>query len=110
MRYWDSTRAFEGYTLFGSRGVTYLLDMEDREVYTCPIGANPHVYDNEGIYTVTLTATLPSGDSTEIKENLVLVSESLPAGQAAFLCILVLTMTLSGAFLLGGRITFGKRR
>ena len=27
-RYWDSSKAYNGYTLFGSGGTTYLIDME----------------------------------------------------------------------------------
>ena len=46
LQYWDSSRACNGYTLFGVRGTTYLLDMEGRVVHTWPIGTNPHLLDN----------------------------------------------------------------
>ena len=46
LRYWDSTRAYNGYTLYGAHGITYLLDMEGRVVHTWPIGTNPHLLDN----------------------------------------------------------------
>lgn len=46
MLYWDSSRAYNGYTLFGVRGTTYLLDMEGRVVHTWRVGTNPHLLDN----------------------------------------------------------------
>ncbi len=46
LRYWDSTRAYNGYTLYGAHGLTYLLDMEGRVVHTWPIGTNPHLLEN----------------------------------------------------------------
>ncbi|MEI6914894.1 MAG: aryl-sulfate sulfotransferase [Armatimonadota bacterium] len=49
LRYWDSARADNGYTLFGVSGTTYLLDMEGRKVHTWPIGTNPHLLDNGNI-------------------------------------------------------------
>lgn len=47
--YWDKTNAFTGYTWFGVRGTTYLLDMEGRVVHTWPIGTNPHVMTNGNV-------------------------------------------------------------
>ena len=38
-RYWDMERAYNGYTLFGARGGTYLIDMEGRIVRTIPAEA-----------------------------------------------------------------------
>jgi hypothetical protein len=40
-RYWDEARAYNGYTLFGSGGKTYLIDMEGRVVHSWNIGTNP---------------------------------------------------------------------
>jgi hypothetical protein len=40
-RYWDAANAYNGYTLFGTRGTSYLVDMEGRVVRTWPIGTNP---------------------------------------------------------------------
>lgn len=40
-RYWDASKAYNGYTLFGTRGVTYLIDMEGHVIHTWPIGTNP---------------------------------------------------------------------
>ena len=45
----DKAKAFEGYTLFGVGGLTYLLDMEGRVVHTWPVGTNPHLLDNGNI-------------------------------------------------------------
>lgn len=40
-RYWDKTKAYDGYTLFGSGGKTYLIDMEGHVVHSWNIGTNP---------------------------------------------------------------------
>ncbi len=46
LAYWDKARAYPGYTWFGARGKTYLLDMEGRVVHTWPVGTNPHLLSN----------------------------------------------------------------
>ena len=40
-RYWDNSRTYPGYTLFGTRGTTYLIDFEGHVIHTWPIGTNP---------------------------------------------------------------------
>ena len=40
-RYWDNSRTYAGYTLFGTRGTTYLIDFEGYVIHTWPIGTNP---------------------------------------------------------------------
>ncbi|MCE9615253.1 MAG: DUF1566 domain-containing protein [Lentisphaerae bacterium] len=45
-RYWDESRAWNGYTLFGARGTSYLIDMEGLVVNTWPVGTNPRFLDN----------------------------------------------------------------
>jgi len=47
--YWDKTNACPGYTWFGVRGTTYLLDMEGRVAHTWPIGTNPHLLTNGNV-------------------------------------------------------------
>ncbi len=47
--YWDKTNAYTGFTWFGVRGTTYLLDMEGRVVHTWPIGTNPHMLTNGNV-------------------------------------------------------------
>ena len=47
--YWDKTNAYNGYTWFGVRGTTYLVDMEGRVVHTWPVGTNPHVLTNGNV-------------------------------------------------------------
>ena len=47
--YWDKTNSYEGYTLFGVRGTTFLIDMEGRVVHSWPIGTNPHLLPSGGI-------------------------------------------------------------
>jgi hypothetical protein len=40
-RYWNSAKAYNGYTLFGSGGKTYLIDMEGHVIHMWNIGTNP---------------------------------------------------------------------
>ena len=40
-RYWDNSRTFAGYTLFGTRGTSYLIDFEGHVIHTWNIGTNP---------------------------------------------------------------------
>lgn len=47
--YWDKARAYPGYTWFGARGTTYLLDLEGHVVHTWPIGTNPHLLTNGNV-------------------------------------------------------------
>jgi hypothetical protein len=49
LQYWDASGAYNGYTLFGVRGTTYLIDMEGRVVHTWRIGTNPHLLSNGNI-------------------------------------------------------------
>lgn len=44
--YHDPAKAFQGYTLFGVMGHSYLLDMEGNVVHTWNIGTNPRLLDN----------------------------------------------------------------
>jgi len=39
--YWDATRTYDGYTLFGTRGTSYLIDFEGHVIHTWNIGTNP---------------------------------------------------------------------
>ena len=49
-RYWDAERAYNGYTLFGARGGTYLIDMAGRVVRTwSSVRTNPRFLDNGNI-------------------------------------------------------------
>ena len=43
---WDQERAYNGYTLFSARGMSYLIDMEGQAVNTWPIGTTPQFLDN----------------------------------------------------------------
>ncbi len=40
-RYWDASRTSAKYTLFGTRGKTYLIDFEGHVIHTWNIGTNP---------------------------------------------------------------------
>jgi hypothetical protein len=44
--YWDKTNAYNGYTLFGSHGTTYLIDMSGQVIHTWRLGTNPRFLDN----------------------------------------------------------------
>ena len=39
--YWDSSNAYNGYTLFAAQGTSYLIDMEGHVIHTWAIGSNP---------------------------------------------------------------------
>ncbi|MCX6230431.1 MAG: aryl-sulfate sulfotransferase [Bacteroidetes bacterium] len=45
-KYWDNSRTYTGYTLFGTRGTSYLIDMEGHVIHTWNIGTNPRFTDN----------------------------------------------------------------
>lgn len=40
-RYWDDAKTYAGYTLFGTRGMTYLIDFEGHVIHTWNLGTNP---------------------------------------------------------------------
>ncbi|MCX6305823.1 MAG: aryl-sulfate sulfotransferase [Bacteroidetes bacterium] len=40
-RYWDNSETYAGYTMFGTRGVTYLIDFEGHVIHTWNVGTNP---------------------------------------------------------------------
>ena len=44
--YWDKTNAYNGYTLFGTHGATFLIDMSGQVVHTWRQGTNPRFLDN----------------------------------------------------------------
>ncbi|TWU45106.1 Gluconolactonase precursor [Novipirellula aureliae] len=44
--HWDQQQSFHGYTLFSTRGTSYLIDMEGRVVNTWPIGTTPQLLEN----------------------------------------------------------------
>lgn len=49
MLFWDQSKAHNGYTLFGARGTSYLIDMAGRVVHTWAVGTNPRLLDNGNI-------------------------------------------------------------
>lgn len=53
MRYWDKTKAYNGYTLFGAAGTSYLIDMEGNVVKTWRLGTNPRFLDNGNLLDAT---------------------------------------------------------
>jgi hypothetical protein len=69
MLYWDALRAYNGYTLFGVRGTTYLLDMEGRVVHTWPVGTNPHLLDNGHVLDASTNDPSGFGGFKEVDWN-----------------------------------------
>jgi len=67
--YWDKARAYPGYTWFGARGTTYLLDMEGRVVHTWPIGTNPHLLTNGNVLDASKDDPSGFGGFTEVDWN-----------------------------------------
>jgi hypothetical protein len=59
VRYWDASRAYNGYTLFAAKGKTYLMDMEGYVVNQWDIGTNPRLLDNGDLLDATKSD--PSG-------------------------------------------------
>ncbi len=53
VRYWDSTKANQGYTLFAAAGRTYLIDMEGYVINQWNIGTNPRLLENGNIFDAT---------------------------------------------------------
>jgi len=53
LRYLDRDKVYDGYTLFASRGTSYLIDMEGYVVHTWPIGTNPRLLDNGNLLDAT---------------------------------------------------------
>jgi len=51
--HWNRERAYRGYTLFASRGLTFLIDMEGHVVHTWRIGTNPRLLDNGHLLDAT---------------------------------------------------------
>ena len=47
--YWDTNKAQSGYTFFGVKGTSYLIDMRGCVVHTWPIGTNPHLLDDGSV-------------------------------------------------------------
>ena len=47
--YWNKTNAYAGYTFFGVRSNTYLINMEGRVMHTWPVGTNPRLLTNGNV-------------------------------------------------------------
>jgi len=56
LRYWDKAKAYNGYTLFGASGTTYLIDMEGNVVNAWQgVGTNPRLLDNGNLLDTVVT-------------------------------------------------------
>ena len=67
--YWDKAKTADGYTFFGVRGISYLIDMEGRVVHTWPIGTNPHLLDNGNVLDASKNDPSGFGGLTEVDWN-----------------------------------------
>ena len=67
--YWDKTNSYNGYTWFGVRGKTYLLDMEGRVMHTWPIGTNPHLLTNGNVLDASTDDPSGFGGFKEVDWN-----------------------------------------
>ena len=67
--YWDKTNSCNGYTWFGVRGTTYLVDMEGRVVHTWPVGTNPHLLTNGNVLDASKDDPSGFGGFTEVNWN-----------------------------------------
>ena len=61
-RYWDSTLTYKGYTLFGTRGTSYLIDFEGHVIHTWNIGTSPRF--TEGGTLLDAVGGNPSNSNT----------------------------------------------
>ncbi len=52
-RYWDASKAYNGYTLFAAGGKTYLIDMEGYVYNQWNLGTNPRLLDNGNLLDAT---------------------------------------------------------
>jgi hypothetical protein len=67
--YWDKTNSYIGYTWFGVRGKTYLLDMEGYVLHTWPIGTNPHLLTNGNVLDASTDDPSGFGGFKEVDWN-----------------------------------------
>ena len=61
-RYWDNSRTTNGYTLFATRGTTFLIDFEGHVIHLWNIGTNPR-FTEAGTLLDAVGGNLSSQDS-----------------------------------------------
>jgi len=70
VRYWDAAGAYNGYTLFGARGGTYLIDMEGRVVRSwSKVRTNPRFLENGNILDSSTDDPSRGGGFVEVDWN-----------------------------------------
>jgi hypothetical protein len=69
VRFWDTAKAFNGYTLFAAAGKTYLIDMEGYVVNQWNIGTNPRLLDNGNLLDATKSDPSGFGGFRELDWN-----------------------------------------
>jgi hypothetical protein len=69
VRYWDASKAYNGYTLFAAKGKTYLIDMEGYVVNEWNIGTNPRLLDNGNLLDATKSDPSGFGGFRELDWN-----------------------------------------
>jgi hypothetical protein len=69
VRYWDISKAYNGYTLFAGAGKSYLIDMEGYVVNQWNIGTNPRLLDNGNLLDATKSDPSGFGGFRELDWN-----------------------------------------
>lgn len=65
----NKQKAFQGYTLFGVGGTSYLIDMEGRVVHTWRLGTNPRLLENGNLLDATRDDPSGFGGFQEVDWN-----------------------------------------
>ena len=68
-RYWDASKAQNGYTLFAASGRSYLVDMEGYVVKQWNIGTNPKLLSNGDLLDATKSDPSGFGGFEELDWN-----------------------------------------
>lgn len=69
VRYYDASKAYNGYTLFAAKGKSYLIDMEGYMINTWDIGTNPRFLDNGNLLDATKSDPSGFGGFRELDWN-----------------------------------------
>ena len=69
VRYWDSTKAYKGYTLFAASGKTYLIDMEGYVIHQWNLGTNPRLLESGNLLDATKSDPSGFGGFRELDWN-----------------------------------------
>jgi hypothetical protein len=68
-RYWDASKAQNGYTLFAASGKSYLIDMEGYVLKQWNVGTNPRLLENGNLLDATKSDPSGFGGFQEVDWN-----------------------------------------